>query len=436
MRSRKLLTARRRLRRIVPAVMAGVVLALSIGACDSLLNVGSPSRIPADPLETPANADLLAHGAIADFDCAYGAFVHMGGMMTDELEDATLTAARWVYDQRAIRTSDAYGLNGCQDSPPGTYSPLQTARESADNVLRLLQGWTDAEVPDRGELIGEMATYAGYTRVLLGEMFCSSVISSIDAGGNITYGTELTPQQMFQSADSLFTLAIGTAGINDSVQTLAYLGRARSERDQGLLAQAAADAGQVPADFIYRSTSSTATPRRQNLLYEESNTQSVASAVGPRYQAMNDPRVKFQDLGSASNSHVEYVAQLKYPTASDPIPIGRYAEAQAIIAEADIAAGQIPQAVTIIDQFRARGGQGNYAGPMDSASVMNELLDQRSREFYLEGQRLEDVRLYNIQLLPATGSPYRNGGFYGPSGNQLCLPLPDAERQGNPNLNH
>src|SRR6185312_3434019 len=204
-------TARRSRQGIVLFIAA--LLFSGLVACNSLLDVPVPSRIPAAPLETPANAVLLTNGAIADFDCALGSFIITGGELDDELEDATATAARWVYDKRVVPTDqELYAINDCDDE--GTYIPSNRARESADNVLRMLEAATDDQVPSgvsRDSLIATLAAYAGYARIQLGEMFCSSVISTLNPDGTITYGTELTPAQMFQSADSSFTLAITTA---------------------------------------------------------------------------------------------------------------------------------------------------------------------------------------------------------------------------------
>lgn len=429
-------------------LLFGAALLLSaLAACDSLLDVPVPSRIPAGPLETPANAVLLTNGAIGDFDCALGSFIIVGGELTDELEDATETAARWVYDKRSVPTDQQlYAIADCDGE--GTYIPTNRARESADNVLRILQNATDAQVPtgvSRDSLIATLAAYAGYARIQLGEMFCSSVISTLNPDGSITYGTELTPQQMFQSADSSFTLAITTAqavGNNEDALEMAYIGRARSELDQGLWDAAKADAGQVTdVNYEHVSTASGTIPRRENRVWAENNSVGIASSVGPRYQNMTydgvpDSRVPTVAFNQTSESGVHEWEQLKYPDVSTSIPVAKWSEAQLIIAEADVRDGDPASAITIIDELHLRAGLPPYSGLTDQTSVLNQVIEERSRELFLEGQRLYDVIRNNLSLLPAPGSPYRNGGQYGPDGSQLCLKLPDIERANNPNLSH
>src|SRR5689334_11215730 len=91
---------------------------LSTTACslfDNALEVQNPSTVPASLLEVPANAQLLVNGAIADFECAAGSYAVMGGLITDELLDATQTADRFPYDRRTMASSDRrYAVNDCK----------------------------------------------------------------------------------------------------------------------------------------------------------------------------------------------------------------------------------------------------------------------------------------------------------------------------------
>ena len=83
------------------AALASAALLAAIAACDlsNALDVDAPSRIPAETLETPANATLLVNSAIGDFECAYGAYVVAGGLIGEELVDGAQTADRYPYDR-------------------------------------------------------------------------------------------------------------------------------------------------------------------------------------------------------------------------------------------------------------------------------------------------------------------------------------------------
>src|SRR3954463_1129490 len=155
---------------------AALFAAVPISGCDlnKALSVQPANLIAANTLEAPENASLLVAGAAADFDCAFNSYVVVGGLLGEELEDALQTADRWPYDQRTVTAAQSrYSQNSCTSL--GVYTPLQASRVSASNVRRLLEGWTDTEVPGRQLLIARSAAYEGWSQLLIGEAFCESV---------------------------------------------------------------------------------------------------------------------------------------------------------------------------------------------------------------------------------------------------------------------
>jgi hypothetical protein len=143
---------------------------------------------------------------------------------------------------------------------------------------------------------------------------------------------------------------------------------------------------------------------------------------------MVDTRVPVTATTLVSATGVVHYYQTKYPTTDTPLPLATYEEAQLIIAEADIRANSLATALPIIAASRTRGGQGAFAGTTQ-AEYLAELIDQRRRELFLESHHLGDIIRFGIVPTPAAGSTYHFGGTYG---NQLCLPLPSAERLNNP----
>jgi hypothetical protein len=423
--------------------IAGIVLTAGIAAaCEDALRVESPGRIPAGPLENPANAALLVNGAVTDFECAFGAYVVVGALVGEEFEDVTQTADRWPYDRRDVQSRDRrYATRECDAI--GVYTPLQAARVSANNVRRLLEVWTDAQVPNRQLLIATAAAYEAWSILLLGEGFCTTVLSTVE-GQSFNYGAEITRQQALAEAETRFTQAIDVAtqvgASAANIRNMALVGRARTLLDLNNTTGARSDAAQVPAGFAFNVTTSAISPRRQNRVYNESNDLGVSSTVGSRYRAMNDPRVRYVDLNRPNALGVPAIAQLKYTSNAAPIPLATGDEAQLIIAEIDAAnAATAGNAIAIINTFRARGNQGPYAGAVDAASLRNEVIDQRRRELFLEGTHLGDVVRYGLTLTPPTGTAFPAGGQYGTqqctgSDTRVGLPLPDIERQNNPVL--
>ena len=404
------------------------------GSLDRVLAVDPVDRVPALPLESsPGNAQLLVNGAIADFECAFGAYVVLGGLIGDELDESASIIERKPFDQRTHTSRDRrYAVARCDQL--GAYTPLQTARVSAERVILLLEAWTDAEVAQRRVLAATMHAYAGYATLLLGEGFCTTVLSAPDTTGATVYGGEITRDSAFRVAEWHFTAAIALAQDTgaSAVLNLALTGRARSRLDRGDLASARSDAARVPSDFTHFMTASASPLRRQNRAWEEERHEDLVT-VGVLYRSLMDPRVPVTDQRRVGVLRVPIFYEEKYPTADSPMRIAGGAEARLIVAEADIATGtaaSLADARSIIDAFRARGNQSPLSAA-DAATLRGALIDQRRRELFLEGQHLGDLIRYGLPFTPAVGAPYPRGGAYG---SQRCLPLPDVERDNNPAL--
>src|SRR3712207_424708 len=86
--------------RVVYRALVIACLAAPLSACNGILDASRPSAVDATLLDDPSKAALLLNSVIADFDCAHGAFVAAAALMSDELEDAQLSAAVWDYARR------------------------------------------------------------------------------------------------------------------------------------------------------------------------------------------------------------------------------------------------------------------------------------------------------------------------------------------------
>lgn len=408
-------------------LLAGL-LAVGAAACDvdSLLEVDAPSQMPADRLENPRNAALLVNGAVADFECAYGAFVVVMGVMSDELVDAQLGAAAWFYDRRdaGLNPGSAYGTSGCESAQtPGVYRPLSTARWSADNALSYLEGWTDAEVTNRGALAARAALYAGFSYNLLGMAMCSAAIDG---------GPEVTSTALLQSAEARFSTALqlaSSAGLTD-VATAARAGRARVRLYLGDQTGARSDAEQVPLSFVFNATASQDNTRRYNRVFHSNiltrNYGVEAQSRGITTGGVEDPRTRTVSAGTNANDGTPLWNQQKYTDYATALPVVTGGEMALIRAE--IQGGQ--EAVNLINTLRDRHGLPHFQGGTE-AEIRQALVEERRRELWLQGHRQYDIARFNVPLVPAPGTPYPKGGTYGST---TCLPLPDVERFNNPNI--
>jgi len=423
-------------RRTTARICGVLALTAAVAGCevfDRLLQVEAPGFVDAGEVEVPENANLLVSGAIADFECALGAYIVNSGLLGNELQDASVTAARFPLDARTIEPSSPYGTNSCAGNPPGIYSPLATAIWSSNNAIELLEGWSDAEVENRTRLIGQTAARSGYAHTLMGEGFCSSVIEPL--------GPEVTPAQIFSVAEARFDqgIAAAQAAGDDETLKLATLGRARVRLNQGNTAGAAADARAVlerDPTFAHHATASTAEARRNNRIATEFNL--GRSTVAPIYRDLTvngEPDTRVEVVNTETVGHdnttimwlpTKYGATRTTGNYSLPIPVATWREAHLIIAEAE---GGLA-AVDHINVLRAHHGLPLYEGGTEG-EIQQQVIEERSRELYLEGHHLNDLRRFNLAQVPEPGSDYRQGGVYGDA---RCFPLPAVERAANPNV--
>ena len=415
------------------ALLVGLGL-LGSAACTEItsLKQENPGQLSGSTLYVPTNAQLLVNGAIGDFHCALTRYAVGSGALMDELANAISNSANFDYDRRTLPTNAAYGTSTCDNGlqAPGVYTPLSTARASADTIAARLEGWTDAQVVNRTKLIGQAYAYAGYSLVLLGESMCSAAIN---------LSAEMTPAQLFAEAKTRFDKAIAAATTASDAATLnlATMGRARTLQDLGSLSAAAADAAKITDNTYVANISTDATDaRRQNGVYV-ATVLNFFYTVDPSFRGLTfggvaDPRVSVVNSGKAGTNGAAIWQASKGLVATAPIAITRWAEAQLIQAENFVATGNLGSAVAAINALHTKAGLPAYDGTgQTAAQVLAQVIEERRRELFLEGHRLGDIRRYGLPLNPAAGTVFPNGGTYG---TQTCFPLPDVERINNPNI--
>jgi len=404
------------------------LLVLGGAACERLLDVETRVLVPADALDDASRASLLVRGAIADIECAYANYVAGTAMIADELISSTGQTTVESWDLRVVVPSNTgFATGGCDLYAAvtflqyGLYTPLHTARFQADDVLERLTGWTDAQVPNRDSLRATAAAYAGYAYALFGEGFCTAAFDG---------GPELTPPQVLALAEQRFTTAIDLAEVAgpQAILNMALVGRARVRLDLGDLVGAAADAQLVDSGFVRNATRVTGDADLENVVFVHNRARFHVS-VDPRFRGLQvdgvaDPRVAVVDAGRKGVDGVTPLwYQTKYTARSSPIPIASWDEAQLIIAEAE--GGQ-----TAVDRINALRGQAGLPlfSTTDPAAIEHQILEERRRELFLEGHRLNDMLRHNLPFdtgIGPKGKPY---------GTTTCLPLPDAERDNNDNI--
>jgi len=421
----------------VHARVAFVTLGLTLAAaCNSLLTVDNPGRVPADALEDPALMPTLEAAGIQQFQCAFAQYVPTAGMLSGEYLSANAFVDNHPWEWRgAVEIKGAPGAcpgaNARTVTAMGFYQPMQLARFQLDDAAARLEKFTDAQVPNRQKMRTEFAAYGGYAYTILGEGMCEMTIDD---------GPRMSRADVFAIAEKRFTSAIGLATTlgDSSLKNMALVGRARVRLDLANLPGAAADAGLVPPGFVRNAEFSEVTPARENRLYNLTVRNDFLS-VGPDYRNLTvngapDPRVKVLELKTATgatkigpDNATPMWQQQKFIAGAGavPLPIASYAEAQLIYAEA--VGGQ--DGLDAINRVRALAG----IAPITNmpADFEGTVLEERRRQLFSEGQRYADMLRKNIPFTPPPGTANRKSQIIG---TVTCVPLPDVETRNNPNF--
>ena len=417
----------------VRGVQALALLALAVAltattACNSLLAVDNPGRVPDSDLSDPSLAPILESAAIGTFECGVVNYAATAGMLSGEYWSANGFVNNHPWEWRGVVQikGEPGSCNYSRTSTfMGFYTPLQQARFQLEDTYNRVEKFTAAQVPTRDKILTEMRAYAGYAILLLGEGMCTMTIDR---------GPAMTRAETFTLAEQRFSDAIdkATALGDQSLLNMSLVGRARARLDLGDLAGAAADAALVPSGFVRNAEYSETVQSRENRIYDLTIRGEYLS-VAPAYQNLTvngapDPRVKVTNTGRIAQDNVTplWLQQKFTGSGAVSLPIASWAEAQLIYAEAT--GGQA--GLDAINRVRAASNIGPLvmSDPTDPVAFEAAVLEERRRQLFSEGQRYGDMLRENLPFQSGTN---RKGQVYS---NLTCVPLPDVETLNNPNL--
>jgi len=470
---------------------AALVLALGVGACDSLLEVDLPATVTSDAVDNAAAAPILVNAVMAQFECGYSSFLMDAAGMEDNFQMVTGVAGN--YSQYANTAgggqcdTDAYSQEW--------YDPFLIARaQGYTNHASMRNDWGSPST-----LVGKNAFYVAAILDVFGEYFCEQAIDS---------GPLLTPDQTLAVAegwiDSVFaavtaaggdfaiTTAAGTHG--SSIQTAAYGLRSRIRWARGNLAGAAADAAMVPDGHVTWVLREAGEKRRNMVSISQSggaNIQAAGFLQGPvkiktptddygvtqlgshpngtawtsplpftgyidlgietaTGRAVSDTGVPVleTDAGAEDDTRVTHAIKntaggpdlvpQRYPNDSDDIPLINWLEMRLIQAEA---AGPSAAGVDFVNEVRDAAGLPNVAGAYrtlvegDAARYRDLLIEERRRALFEEGRFWATKIKHNTILwFPRSVGDLINAGASYTFGGGVRLLLQGDEYQINENF--
>ncbi len=387
------------------------LMALAAAGCDT--RITNPGPIQDSQLNTPGAMPILVNGMAGDLSVALGGYITREAETTGELTLAGNFTPDNFYAAGTIQPEDDIA----------DWANMQSARWSAEDGLARMKTVLGATF-ENDTLTPWAYLWAGFANRLLGENVCQAVID----GGAVQSDTVF-----FQRAESLFTRAytLAQARKNTTVQTAALGGRASVRAAQGNWAGAVADATLVPTSFEFDAPFSTNTTREENTLASETISSRQASVYGTVYaMSQADPRTPWDTVKTASggvqvgqDGSTPFFRQLKYTSLGSPVALTRGTEMLLLRAEAALMSGDVPGAMTLINEERSYYKMSALTAS-DSAAADSILQSERGAVLWLEGRRLWDLRRWLV-----------NGTNTFLEGRSTCLPVSSVEAGANPNAN-
>jgi hypothetical protein len=436
--------------------MAATLLVALLAGC-SLGDAPLPANVT-DPgaTETPEGALAVYRGTLSLFAAGFGGvsngfapstYIAAASLLGDELQDASRIGSPYPaagIDVRLLPEQTDPNADLVTGTPI-VYGSLQKVRGQAEEALGLLR---DFPPPASPALRAHVYAIAGYSEVLLADLFCSGIpLSTLDYKGDFTLRPGSSTSEVYQHAAALFDTALALAGDSARFAGLARVGKGRALLALGQFAQAAAAVGSVPDGYAY-TVQYTAFPlsARNFGAMPGGNTNnpwdfSVADREGTNgldYRGSADPRTTSTSIGT-NTFGLELFHPDKYAAdGTTPIVLADGIEARLIEAEAALQAGDAATWLAKLNHLRETAITPALADTTDPGTLAGRVdLTFRERAFwlFLTGHRQGDMRRLIRQYGRSPSVVYPiglYGGGPGTYGGDLTAPVPAAERISNP----
>lgn len=424
------------------------VFGLAGTGCDGLLDVRTPDTIAANTVNPLEDAAAFSNSAWQNYQESLGDHAMYTAWFTNEMRVGDTFPTRNEFGRRFIDDR-----NGDLNTAWGSVS---SAVASAEDALVLLAELGDADIN-----ITRLYLTTAFASLNMAEAFCTGVIRE----GPDAPSPELTRAEMLAHAIERFEQAIASAAAvgsdADDFADAARVGLARANLYAGNNAAAATAAASVDDAFVYNAEYIDDPGNRGRLgntvwSYSGATATRESGVVGPEWRALGqgddnsddapfageeagDARVMWEYDGRTAQDGVhEYVFQRTMDGWDAPIPVATGLEARYIELQA---AGTDPERLAFVNDRRAVGGQGIFAGTGDA--LLEELLHQKGRDFWMTGRRMADWRWYTGDGATARSTDFSfiiepSDPYYKPEvgtmGDQVCFPLPYNEYSRNSDI--
>ena len=402
------------------ASMATSLVAMT--ACN-FFDVSNPGPIADEDLNTPAAMTGLATGMSFDLSQAIDATAQNLAIMADELYHGGSYTEQGLFNRGIVRDEDVNGMWGA----------MQQARWVAESGIERMQEVLGTSF-DTSPLAARANIYAGLANRLLGENVCET---AIDGGAVEDHKVH------FSRAEAQFTEAlriaagVTPAALRDSLNRVAYGGRASVRAWQGKWTEAAADAALVPTSYVFVAPFSTNTTAENNDLVFETNNRLEYTVFNTQWaqNPRTDPRVPWDTVRTSSGAiqvgqdgRTPFFRQRKLNGLGADIPLVKGTEMLMLRAEAALRNNDVAGAMALINQQRAFYGA-TQLPPLTATTAAQAwpiLQKERGAVVWLESRRFWDLRRWNAEPPPIKNTFLDN--------RDKCIPVSEEEQQSNPNV--
>lgn len=390
-----------RLRPLIAGLMVGSV---ALTGCSGIFDVENPNQVLREDLSNPVAANAVANGALSTVARGVSSTILPMAAVGDEL--------KWVGSYDSGRELEQGNLSNARNEfTMGAFPNLSQGRWMADEAIRLLEIMDkDGTLKDRNDL-ARSYLYAGIAYVTIGDNFEDFVISD-GREAQPPIGKDKMASVYDRAIDDLSRgLEIATATGNKDLRATLLAMRARARHARGVWqkvhspggsplvndAEAVADANaflalSMAADWKFRFAYSNLTvantlgswinERREfrfgdDFIVPDASGKLVASVK------MKDP---IDDVVDPALSKIinEFIVARQY----GPLTITSAREIRLILAEAAIAANDIPAATAQINAIRSLDGLTPYSGQISAEAILRHT---RLVNLFMQGRRTLDM---------------------------------------------
>ncbi len=432
--------------RVASIAAAMVIAAGSIGcSTGDLLEVESPDIIDPRAVQSPAGANAVRLGAMAQFTAATSggeSLLLLSGLFADEWINGDTFVDRHQFDKRDMLPVNTFMVAAARN--------MHRARQSASQAVSLMQTYLPTAPASQ---VAELHFVQAFLVNQAGENFCNGLVfSEVDADGTVTYGNQITGVQAFERAlghatDGL-AVVTGATAADVRVRHALNLTRARILFNLNRPADAATAVAGIPTNYQYNighgiSNSNNnlwfwnISARRYSVGDNEGvNGLDFVSAQDPRVPTCRAPCSGITQATRDDGQQPLWLQQI-WPTRDATFSLLQGVDARMIEAEAALLAGNAGAALDILNAARATVSLDPLTDAGTEADRLNQMMREKAFWSFGRGQRMGDLRRLVRQYGRAqntvfpTGDWHKAGGTYA---GDVNMPL-SQEESNNPNLN-